>query len=196
MEVDQRRIVVDDQTGVLQPQKGDEQADAGRDCRFNGFRDRLKNDSAQSGDGQKNKNDSVDEDHNERVGIRKAHSEANRIDEECVQTHARSLRQRQLGHKSDEQRADNGGNGGGDVHGVVHSFAKTAEHTGVDHQDVRHGHKRRDAGKDLRAYCGMVFLKPKKLVHNIPSTNSFPDAPILRFAASFVNKNAKKMYEK
>lgn len=27
MEVDQRRIVVDDQTGVLQPQKGDEQAD-------------------------------------------------------------------------------------------------------------------------------------------------------------------------
>lgn len=84
---------------------------AGRDCRFNGFRDRLKNDSAQSGDGQKNKNDSVDEDHNERVGIRKAHSEANRIDEECVQTHARSLRQRQLCHKSDEQRADNGGNG-------------------------------------------------------------------------------------
>ena len=41
------------------------------------------------------------------------------------------------------------------------------KHTGVDHEDISHGHKGGEAGDKLGADCGAVLLQFKELFHCI-----------------------------
>ena len=70
------------------------------------MRNRLENDFAKSGDGEKNKDDTVDKNENERVGVSETESETNGVNEERVQSHSRGLRERQISQKTDKNRAD------------------------------------------------------------------------------------------
>ncbi|MFR6425030.1 MAG: hypothetical protein ACLUNO_05300 [Oscillospiraceae bacterium] len=45
------------------------------------------------------------------------------------------------------------------------SSAEAGQQIRVERDDVRHGHKRRQTGDDLRAYGGVVFFQMKDLFH-------------------------------
>ena len=164
-EIDERCAVVHDDTGVLQADERDEQADTGGDRGLDSGRDGVKDHLAQAGDGQQDEDDAVNQNENQRVCVAQAEGEADGVDEECVQAHAGRLRQRQVGQQTDENGADDGGDGGRDVDRAVADSAEAGEHTGVDHQNVGHCHEGRYTGHDLGAHGRAVFLHFKEIAH-------------------------------
>ncbi len=164
-EIDERCAVVHDDTGVLQADERDEQADTGGDRGLDSGRDGVKDHLAQAGDGQQDEDDAVNQNENQRVCVAQAEGEADGVDEECVQAHAGRLRQRQVGQQTDENGADDGGDGGRDVDRAVADSAEAGEHTGVDHQNVGHCHEGRHTGHDLGAHGRAVLLYLKEIAH-------------------------------
>ena len=114
-QADERGGVAYDDTGVLHADEGNEQADTGGDSDLDGLRDGVEDDLAEAGDGQQDEDDTVDEDHDQRIGIRQPHANADRVDEVSVQAHAGRLRERQVGQQTDGYGADDGGDGSCDV---------------------------------------------------------------------------------
>ena len=174
-EVDERCAVVNDDARVLKADEGDEQADAGGNGRLdrggNGVEDHL----AQAGDGQQDEDDAIDQNQNQRVCVAQAEAEADRVDKECVQAHAGRLRQRQVRQKADQDRADDGRDGGRDVDRAVADRAEACEHAGVDHQNVGHRHEGGDTGHDLCPDGGSMLLQVKSFLHeNSPSLCDLP----------------------
>ena len=163
-----QRGAVHHDTGVLETQEGDKQADTGGDGHTDGRGDGIKNLLAQAGDGQQNENDAVGQDQDQGVGIAEAQVETDGVDEIGVEPHAGGLRQGQVGQQTDEHRAEDGGDGRSNVHGVVGDLAfQLGKHAGIDHKDIGHGHKGGEAGDKLGADCGAVLLQFKELFHCI-----------------------------
>jgi len=165
---DQRCIVIDDDAGVLQTEERDEQTDACRDCRLDGCGNGIKDQLAQTRDREQNEDQTVHKNKDQGVCIRKAKAEADRVNKESIQSHAGRLRQRQVGKQTDQHRADDGGQRGRNVHGVKRNAVQICKHTGVDHQNVRHRHKGRDARNQFGANCGVVLFELK----HVSSSNS------------------------
>ena len=161
VQVNQGCAVIDDKTDILHADKGDEQTDAGCDGALNRLGNGFEDELAETGDGQENEDEAVNKDHDQSVLIGEAQTEANGVNEECIQTHAGGLRKGKSCQKADEQGAEHGGDCGCDVNRVVHRAGlavKVAEHAGVDHQDVRHCHECGDTGYNFGTHRGLVFL--------------------------------------
>ena len=168
MQVDQCGVTVDDNAGILQAKERDEQADTCGDCGLDRLGDGVEDNAAQAGDGQQDEDDAVNQNHDQRIGIGEAHTEADRVDKERVQTHAGGLCEGQIRQQSDQDGADHGGDCGSDVNRIVVAVTQRAEHTGVDHQDVSHCHECGNTGKNFCSYgCTMLF-QSKELFHEIP----------------------------
>ena len=153
------------QTRVLQADERDEQADTGGDRGLDSSRDSVEDHLAKTRDGQQDEDNAVNQDENQRVCVAQAEGEADSVDKKCVQTHAGGLRQREVREKTDQNRADDGGNRGCDVDRAVADSAEAGEHTGVDHQNVGHCHEGRYTGHDLGAHGRAVFLHFKEIAH-------------------------------
>ena len=120
--------------------------------------DGFKDDFAQAGNRQQDKDQTVDENQHQRVGIGEPHAEADRIDEECVQAHAGGLCEGQVGKQADQQRAKDCGNCGCDVDRAIAHTVKVCKHPRIDHQDICHGHKRGDARNQFCANRGLALF--------------------------------------
>ena len=166
-EVHECCAVVDDDARVLEADEGDEQADTGGDGRLDGCRDGIEDHLAKAGDGKQNENDAVNEDENKTVRVAQAEGEADGVDKKCVQTHAGGLRQREVREKTDQNRADDGGNRGCDVDRAVAHGAEACEHAGIDHQNVGHCHEGGHTGHNLGAHGRAVFLHFKVVAHGV-----------------------------
>ena len=81
---------------VLQTEKRDKQADAGGNRFLHCGRNRFEYDFAQSRYRKQDENNAVKQDEYQRVRIRKSQRETHRVYEKRVQSHAGSLRQRQI----------------------------------------------------------------------------------------------------
>lgn len=86
------------------------------------------------------------------------------------------LRQGKVGKKADEDGADDGGYGGGDIDRAVADAQDIGavvegirEHAGVDHQNIGHRHEGRQAGHQLRANGRAVLLQFKEFFHFLTS---------------------------
>ena len=120
---------------------------------------------ADLGDGNQDVDQAADEDHGHGLLPLEAQAEADGVDEEGVQTHAGGLRQGQVGQQTDEHRAHDGGDGGGNVDGAVGDGSQGGEHAGVDHQNVGHGHEGGQTCDDLRADVGASLRKAEEAFH-------------------------------
>ena len=173
--------IVDHDAGILQADEGDEQADTGGDGRLDLVGDGVEDDLAQTGNGQQHEDDAVKQHQHQGVGIAQAQAHTHGVDKIGVQAHSGGLRQRQIGQQADEQGAHHGGNGGGHINGPVAdaqhigAVAKgVREHTGIDHQNVGHGHKGGDTGHDLRPDGGALFGYMEEAIHKLSPFISFP----------------------
>ena len=175
MQVNEGRVAVDDDAGVLQAEERDEQADTGGDRSLDSLRNGVENHAAQAGDGQEDENDTVNKNHDQRVCIGEAHANTDGVYEECVQTHAGGLRKRKIRQQSDQDGADHGGKCGCNINCAV-TYAENVravtegvgEHVSVDHQNVGHCHERGNTGEKFSFYCCTMFLQSKELFHEIP----------------------------
>ena len=171
--MDKRCAVVHDDAGVLQTDERDEKTDTGGDCRLDGCRNGVKNHLAKTRDGQQDEHDAVDEDEHQTIRIAQTEGEADGVDKKCVQTHAGCLRQGQVCQQTDQNGADDSGNGGCDVDGAVAHGAEACEHAGVDHQNVRHCHEGGHTCHDFGAHGRAVFPHFEVVAHGEKSFLSF-----------------------
>jgi len=136
------------------------------------LRNRLEDELAQTRDGQEDEQNTVKKHQHEGVGIAEAQPQHDRVNEVGIQTHAGRLRERQVRQQTNRHRADDSGDGSGDVNRAVghaqHVCAiakRIGKHIGVDHQDVRHckeGRQTRQAFGLERAALGGVAKVPIK----------------------------------
>lgn len=89
----------DDETGILKPDISDEETDTCRDRHADGIRDRFENFRTETCNGQKDEYNTVEKHENECIGVGEPETEAYGVHEECVQSHAGSLRQRRLARR-------------------------------------------------------------------------------------------------
>ena len=118
--------------------------------------------------------------------------------EKAVETHAGRHGKGLVGRERHDERADGGGDAGGEEHAVPELRAALGAEAGqqvrVERDDVRHGHERRQAGDDLGAYGGVVFFQVKELFHWDPLSIKFLPGTqnavsITRFAPPVNDKN-------
>ena len=173
VQVNECGIAVNNDSGILKPEECNEKTDARCNCSLDSFRYCVKDKPAEACDREQKKHDAVHKNHDERICIGKAHADANRVNKECIQTHAGCLCKRQVGKQADEQRSEHCGDCGCDINGVIITCAECVasergEHSCVDHQNVRHRHKGRDARNQFGANCGVVLFELK----HVSSSNS------------------------
>ena len=132
---DQRRIAVDDQLGVLQADKGHEQADAHADGALQGHGNGVEDALAHVGQGQCDEDDALNKDCHQRQLPAVAHGQHDRVGKVGVQAHAGSQCKGVVGQHSHQC----GGNEG------------------------CHRHKRCHTCHDLGLYIGVVFFQVKEL---------------------------------
>ena len=124
---------VHNQARILKAEECDKQTDAGRDGDPHSVGDGVEDLLPQAGDSQQNKDDAVDQDHDQRIGVGEAKAHTNRVDKECVEPHAGGLCKGKIGQQSDQNGADHGRDGGRDIDGVVSDAVKLRKHASVDH---------------------------------------------------------------
>ena len=150
----------------MKSQKRDKQADTRGNSRLNNGRDGVKNYLSQSRGGQQNEHKTVDENEYKRVCVRETERQANRVYEECVDSHTGRLRKRQIGQKSHQHRSDNCGKCGCNIHGIERYHAECCKHSRVDNKNVCHRKKccqtRDNFGFGRRTHFGILeFSVPK-----------------------------------
>ena len=154
-----------DDARILQAKERDEQTDARRNRDANRLWNRLEDELAQTRDGQEDEQNTVKKHQHEGIGIAEAQPQHDRVNEVGIQTHAGRLRERQVRQQTNCHRADDGGNGGGDVNRAVGHAGDAGEHARIDHQDIRHckeGRQTRQAFGLERAALGGVAKVPIK----------------------------------
>ena len=144
----------------------DEEPYSRRNCLLYGFRNGVKDQLAQTRDRQKDEQNAVNQNEQQGVGIAEAHAEAYGKDEECVQSHAGRLREREVGEQTDEQRSDNSRERRCNVDGAEGDISKRGEHSGVDRQDVGHCHEGRDTADQFGFYGRVAVLQMEQLFHD------------------------------
>jgi len=137
------------QTGVLQTNEGDEQADTHGHAPLERQRDGIEDGLAHIGQRQDDEDDAFHKHRQQRdlPAVPKALHHG--IGQVGIQTHARRQHKGQIGHKRHAAGADEGRNGRRQQHrrGIHASIRQDA---GIHRQDVGHGHEGGDARHDLR----------------------------------------------
>ena len=154
-----------DDTCILEAEECDEQADACGDRNLDRCGDGVENELTETGGGQENEDKTVSQNKQECVRVGEAETEAHGVHEECVQTHAGRLSQRQVCHETDEESADDCADSRGDVDRIVGHAGEIREHSGVYHEDVGHCHKGGNACDHLSADGGSALRKLKHFLH-------------------------------
>ena len=159
---DQRRVAVHDQLGVLQADKGHEQADAHADRALQGHGDGVEDALTHIGQGQHDEDDALHKHGHQGQLPAVAHGQHDRVGEIGVQAHAGGQSKRVVGQQSHQGRAHKGCQCGGDQHSLgVHAGRR--QDVGVDRKDVGHGHEGGDTCHDLGLCIGVVFLQMKDI---------------------------------
>ncbi|MNF84530.1 hypothetical protein D3C84_668980 [compost metagenome] len=152
----QGRLVIDDDTGVVQGDQRQEQADTGSNGRTqwqrNAVDDPLTDTKDRQQEEQHRRNEYRTQGHLPGV----AHVQDHGVGEEGVQAHARCEGDRVVGDQAHGRGADGGCQAGRDKHrALVH--AGLAENARVDEQDIGHGqeggHARENFGADIGVVC-------------------------------------------
>ncbi|MNK89175.1 hypothetical protein D3C87_1091750 [compost metagenome] len=167
-EADHGRRVADHDTGVVQGDQCQEQADAGGNRRAQRQRDAVDDPFTDAEDRQQEEAHGRDEYGTQCDLPGVAHVQDHGVGEEGVQAHARCEGDRVVGDQAHGRRADGGGQTGGDEHrALVH--AGLAEDARVDEQNVGHGQKGRDARQNLGPHVGVVCLELKQPFQHVCS---------------------------
>ena len=161
-EADQGGRVVHHQTGFLEGDQGEEQADAGGDGRAqrqrNAVDDPLADTQHRQGEEQGGGNEHRAEGDLPAV----AHVQDHGVGEEGVQAHAGGEGDGIVGDQTHHRRTDGGGQAGGDEHRpLVH--AGLAEDGRVDEEDVGHGQEGGQTGQDFGAHRGVMRFELEQL---------------------------------
>ena len=160
---------MDNDTGVLQSQKGDKQTDTGGNRHSYRIRQGFEDLFAQTGHSQQNEEYTFRENQYQRIGVGQAEADANGVNKKRVQTHTACLSQRQIGKQACYNGAHNGRNRGCDVNravgntkGIRAVTKGIGEHIGVDHQNVDHGKKGGHTGYEFGFHRGIAVAELKK----------------------------------
>ena len=133
------------------------------------IRDSLRNGLNDSFAHLGNRDDNIDctanEHHGQRLLPSKPKCEYDRKHEERVEAHTGSLRIWDIGKKAHNEGADHRGNDGGEEHSTPRHTG-LGKHARVDDNDVRHRKERCQAGHNLRAHVGVVFLQLKEITQS------------------------------
>ena len=168
------------EAGVLQPDKGDEQADAHRNSPLELQRNGVENGFPYIGQGEDNKDDTLNENGKECHLPGEAHAAAYGIGHICIQSHAGGQGKWQICHQRHADRTQEGCKAGCQQDGsAVHTGG--GENTGVDCQNIRHGHERGQTGSQLRPNIGFVCLELEQFLKHTSHLNF----QILRCRADF-----------
>ena len=159
---DQRRVAVHDQLGVLQADKGHEQADAHADRALQGHGDGVEDALTHIGQGQHDEDDALHKHGHQGQLPAVAHGQHDRVGEVGVQAHAGGQSKRVVGQQSHQCGADEGCQCGGDQHSLrVHAGSR--QDVGVDRKDVGHSHEGGNTCHDLGLCIGVVFPQMKDI---------------------------------
>ena len=107
-----------DDTSTLQADKGNKQADTGTDGATQDQWDGIDDVLPQSGDGEQDEDDTLDEHGGQGKLPAIAHGEHHGVGKEGIQAHARSQRKGQLGIERHDQRGYDSRDAGGGKHGT------------------------------------------------------------------------------
>ena len=151
-----KRRGVNAQTGVLEADEGDEQADTDRNTLLERQRNGVEDGFADVGQREHDEDKALNEYRKQRDLPGVAVARDNGVGHEGVEAHAGGQCERQVRHERHAQRAEAGSQRGRQQDGGgVHTGR--AEHARVDGEDVRHGHEGGDTGHDFGLYSGVVF---------------------------------------
>ena len=151
LEVDERnerRLVVDDDSGGLHRDKADEEADSRRNGTLERKRNRVEYALADRRQRKRQEHYALHEHRQQRELPAVAHTQHDAEREERVETHARRQHERIVRHERHEQRADDSRDGRREEYAAARDSGD-GKYVGVHGEDVRHRHERRDAGDDF-----------------------------------------------
>ncbi len=153
--------VADHDSGVMQGDQCQKQADTSGNGRTQGQRDAVDDPFTDAKDRQNEEHHRRDEHCTQRYLPAVTHVQDHGIGKEGVQAHARCKGDRVVGDQPHHRRADGGCQAGGDEYrALVH--AGFAEDARVDEQDVGHRQESRDARENLGPHVGVVCLELKQ----------------------------------
>ena len=182
------------QTGVLQADEADEQADADGNAALERQRDGVEDRLAHVRQAQHDEDQTLDEDGQQRDLPRVAHAQHDGVGQERIEAHARGQRERQIRHQRHAGRADEGGQRRRQQHGgSVHP--RGGQDARVNGQNVGHGHKCGDTRHHFGFGGGFVFAQLKDLFkhsfHSLlfffrsPTFSTGRDCILAHFSGSF-----------
>ena len=183
------------QTGVLQADEADEQADADGNAALERQRDGVENRLAHVRQAQHDEDQALDEDGQQRNLPGVSHAQHDGVGQERVEAHARGQRERQIRHQAHARRADEGRQrrrqqDGGGVH------ARSGQDARIDGQNVGHRHKCGDARHDFRLGSGFVFAQLKDLFkHSSHSLLFFFHSPTLSSGRACILAHFKRQFQ-
>jgi hypothetical protein len=158
--------IADHDTGLLQRNQRQEQADAGSNRRAQLQGDAVDDPFANPEHRQHEEQARREEHRTQRHLPGMTHAQHHGVGEKDVQTHARRQSDRVVGDQPHDRRADGRGQAGGDEHrALVH--ARLAEDARVDEEDVGHGQEGGQAGKQLGAHVAVVSLELEKSFQHV-----------------------------
>ena len=134
---------------------------------------------ADLGYGDYNVKDTANENHCERLLPSKLEREANRVNEEGVESHTGSLRVGHVCNKAHNERTDDGGNDSREEY-CASLHARLREDTGVYNDDVRHCEERRETGHNFGGNFSTVLFQMKQFFHKKSPFIKFFDKVIAR----------------
>ena len=156
----QRGVIVDNDTGVLQADEGDEQADTGADGFLQGSGDGVQQPGAHLRNRQDDEDNTFNQDGREGELPAVSHSQADRKYKEGVQAHTGSQTKWFFGIQGHDQGSHDGGQGRRSKDGSA-GHVKGTEDAGVDGQDIGHRQEGRNTRDNLCADIVLVGIKAK-----------------------------------
>ena len=159
-EADECGRIRDDDLRVAQSDEGDEQADSRRGTVFQAIGDAVDDLLTNARERQEEKKQAGEKNNAQHGLPRNAPSDHDRIGEVGVERHAGRQRDRIIRPQPHHERRNRGREARREEHAVL-GHARLRQNLRIDHDDVRHGHERGQAGEKLDANRGVVFAKMK-----------------------------------
>ena len=156
---------IHNQAGILQADEGDEQTDANGNTTLERQRNGVEDGFTYIGQRQDDKNKTFHKDGQQCDLPAVAEAQNHGVSQVGVQTHTCGQDEGKVCHESHTASADEGCDGSCQQHsGGVHACC--GEDTGVDRQNVGHGHKGGDACNHFCFYSGAVFGQFKNFIQH------------------------------
>lgn len=164
-QADEGGIVIDNDTCILQSQKGNEQADAGANGVLQGERQCVYYLLAQVGYREQNENKSLQQYGCQGKLPRVAHGQADRIGKKGVQSHTRCQSEWQLCIHSHQQGGKSGSYDCGSEQGTfIHT--RSTQDIRIYSQNIGHRQKRSNTRQNFRTDGSYFGIKPKQSSKN------------------------------